>query len=159
MLTLLFSVFISAITHPLYVSMTDVTYNNSTKNLEISVRVFTDDFEVALRKHTTAKVDLTNPANEKFINEMINQYIQQNLQVKAGDKFLVMQYVGYEIQQESAWIYFELPLKVSPQSLSFVNKLMYDFSEKQINLIHVKLGSTESTLKRSYPETLFSFQF
>lgn len=159
MLNLFFSLFFVTFTHPLYISMTDVTYNNSTKNIEISVRIFTDDFEAVLRKQANTKIDLTNPADEKFINNMISTYVQQNLQIKTGDQILAMQYVGYEIEQESTWAYFEVPFNTEPKSFAFINKLLYDFSEKQINLVHVTIGKEENTLKRSYPETLFSFQF
>ena len=36
--------------------MTDIKYNPSDKDLEISVRIFTDDLENVLRKYTTTKV-------------------------------------------------------------------------------------------------------
>ena len=41
--------------------MTDVNFNNSTKELEISVRIFTDDFENTIAKYHQGKVDILHP--------------------------------------------------------------------------------------------------
>ncbi|HXL58320.1 MAG TPA: DUF6702 family protein, partial [Chitinophagaceae bacterium] len=43
--------------HPFFVSMTDINYNSKEKELEISVRIFTDDFENTLRKYHSTKID------------------------------------------------------------------------------------------------------
>ncbi len=159
MLSILITLLISTITHPLFISMTQVEYNSATKNIEVSVRVFTDDFESALRKNSSIKIDLTHPKDKKSIDEQINKYILNNLSMRVNGIDSRMQYVGYEIIQESVWAYFEAPVEKMPKALSMQNNILYDFSTKQINLVQVKIGKEERTEKRSYPENLFNFQF
>lgn len=159
MLSIIFSILLSGITHPLYISMTEVEYNSNTQNLEISVRIFTDDFESVLRKDALSKIDLSHPTDKKSINEQVKNYILHHLSIIADGKALGMQYVGYEINEESTWVYFETPIEKGPNMLSMQNKILYDFSTTQINLVHVKIGKNELTEKLSYPDYLFSFQF
>ena len=45
--------------HPFHVSTTEINHNTSDKTLEISCKVFTDDFESALTKQYHTKADLS----------------------------------------------------------------------------------------------------
>lgn len=60
--------------HPFFVSMTDIKYNPNDKDLEISVRIFTDDLENVLRKYTTTKVDILHPADQEQMNQEVYNY-------------------------------------------------------------------------------------
>ncbi len=159
MFSIIISLLITSISHPLFISMTEVEYNSSTQNLDISIRVFTDDFESALRKNDSTNIDLTHPKDKKNINENIKSYMLRNLSTSADGKAIEMQYVGYEIIEENTWVYFEAPVEKIPKDLSISNSIFYDFSTKQINLMHIKIGQEERTEKNSYPEKLFRFQF
>ena len=98
----------TGLVHPFYVSMTDINYNDNTRSLEISVRIFTDDFENTLRKYHTEKIDILHPANKEQMNNYVNEYIQQHLQIKLNDKAVKLNFIGYEQQSESIWTYFEV---------------------------------------------------
>src|SRR6478736_1106869 len=97
-----------ALIHPFFVSMTDINYNDNTRSLEISVRIFTDDFENTLRKYHQDKIDILHPANQEQMNAYVKDYIQQHLQMKVDDKTVQLSFVGYEQQSESIWTYFEV---------------------------------------------------
>ena len=63
--------------HPFYIAMTDINFNKQDKALEVSVRIFTDDFESALRKHHSGiNIDILYPANQEQGNgEMMKKGI------------------------------------------------------------------------------------
>ena len=46
--------------HPFFISMTEIEQDKTNNTLEISVRIFTDDFEKTIRQTYTGKVDLMN---------------------------------------------------------------------------------------------------
>ena len=50
--------------HPFYLSITEMKYNDKSKSLEISCKMFTGDLEDALKKTTNKSVDLIHPKNK-----------------------------------------------------------------------------------------------
>jgi hypothetical protein len=145
--------------HPFFVSMTDINYNDNTKALEISVRIFTDDFENALRKSHTGKIDILHPANQEQMNNYVSDYIQKHLQMSVNDKTAVLSFVGYEQQSESIWTYFEIKNVDKINKVNIVNSLLHDYNTNQINMLHIKVKDKEQSNKLNYPETTTLFSF
>ena len=103
------SVSLIALLHPFYVSVIDINHNIKEESVEMSIRIFTQDLEETLQKYSTAKIDMVHPTNKAVLDKQITDYIKQKLQLKINGQTVTMQYVGYEIQLESVWIYFEVP--------------------------------------------------
>lgn len=148
-----------SVVHPFYVSMTDIQYNMAHHALEISVRIFTDDFEGALRKTVPGKVDLIHPQDKNKMNEAVVNYITQHLQLQPNGKPAALSFVGYEQQEESTWCYFEISGVNSLQQLNIANSLLHDYNANQINMLHVKANGKEQSTKLDYPETAAKFSF
>ena len=149
----------TAVVHPFFVSMTDINYNENAKSLEISVRIFTDDFENTLRKYHTEKIDILHPADKEAMNGYVRDYIQQHLQLKINDKTVQLSFVGYEQQSESIWSYFEVNNVDTVNKVSIVNTLLHDYNTNQINMMHVKVKDKEQSEKLNYPEKEAVFGF
>ncbi|WP_051010163.1 DUF6702 family protein [Pedobacter agri] len=66
----------AGIKHPLHVSTTEVSFNQKDKTLEISCRIFSDDFESILAKNYKQKTDLSNPAMKNAMDEMVEKIHQ-----------------------------------------------------------------------------------
>ena len=103
------SISLIALLHPFYVSVIDINHNTKEESVEMSIRIFTQDLEETLQKYSTAKIDMVHPSNKAVLDKQITDYIKQKLQLKINGQNANMQYVGYEIQLESVWIYFEVP--------------------------------------------------
>lgn len=153
--TALFSIF-----HPFFISMTDVNYNNKSHELEISIRIFTDDFENVLRKqHSNTNIDIVHPSNPTQMNAFVNDYIQHHLSFQINGKPSVISFVGYEQQEESIWSYFEVKDVSSLQTITVLNTLLHDYNDGQINMIHIKANGKEQETKLDYPESKAEFVF
>jgi hypothetical protein len=149
----------TALIHPFFVSMTDINYNDNNKSLEISVRIFTDDFENTLRKYHQDKIDILHPANQEQMNVYVKDYIQQHLQMKVDDKAVQLSFVGYEQQSESIWTYFEVNKVDKVKKVEIVNNLLHDYNTNQINMMHIKVKGNEQSDKLNYPSTTALFLF
>ncbi|WP_153796131.1 DUF6702 family protein [Foetidibacter luteolus] len=145
--------------HPFYVSMTDINHNAKDQSLEISVRIFTDDFETTLHNNYKEKINLTNPANHAEMNRVVNDYIVKHLQLQANGKTVALSFVGFEQQSESTWTYFEVKGLTTLKNVTITNSLLHDYRKEQINMIHVKARGKEQSTKLDYPETQASFTF
>jgi hypothetical protein len=147
-----------ALLHPFYVSVIEIQHNANEKNLDISVRVFTEDMESVLRKSNT-QVDLVHPKDQNLNNQLINSYISSKLHISVDGKPCNIRYFGYELQQESVWCYFDIPNIPSFKKLDADCTLLYDFEKSQINIFHVKQNGTEKSFKLDFPKNKVSFDF
>jgi len=159
---ILFQWFIAAfvgLIHPFFVSMTDINYNNKEKELEISVRIFTDDLENTIHKYHSEKIDILHPPDIKQMNGFVNDYIEKHLQLQVNGSPVKMSFLGYEEQSESIWSYFEVKNISNVQSLNITYSLLHDYNANQVNMIHVKANDKEYSTKLDYPNTSASFSF
>src|SRR5205085_8073126 len=143
---ILFQCFLSAfvvLIHPFFVSMTDINYNRKEKELEISVRIFTDDLENTLRKYHSGNIDILHPADIKQMNGFVNDYIEKHLQLQVNGSPVQISFLGYEEQSESIWSYFEVKDINNVEKLSITNSLLHDYNTNQVNMIHVKANEKE----------------
>jgi hypothetical protein len=150
----IFSVF-----HPLYISVIDINHNAKDKALEISVRVFTDDFEATLKNYSHQKLDLTHPADKAAVEKIINNYLLTHLQIKADNKTVPLHFIGFEQQQESVWSYFEVPNTTSVKKIEVTTSILYDYQEKQINIIHAKVNGNEKSFRLDNPKNYAAFEW
>lgn len=145
--------------HPFYVSLIEIRHNEAEATAEISVRIFTDDLEQILRKQTNVPIDLVNPKNKAAVEAELSKYIRQKIQLTIDGKPSQMEYLGYEIQKESVWSYWEIPGLKTMKNLQADCNLLYDFVNLQTNIFHVKKGEKEWSRKLDYPETKLVFSF
>jgi hypothetical protein len=138
--------------HPYFISMTEIEQDKSTNTVEISVRIFTDDFEKTIRKTYTGKVDLLNNDEKVNSEKLIQQYIIKHLSLKVDGKVLNLKFDGFESEEGSIWSYFECPDIASIKTLEVNNTILYDYKEEQVNFIHVKAPGYDEPIKLDYPD-------
>ena len=145
--------------HPFHVSVIEINHNAADKTLEISCKIFTDDFEKVLAKNYKAKTDLTNPSNKAAMDTLIKKYILSHLSIKADGRLVSFQYLGFENESEAAYGYIEVENILSVKKIEVSTDIMYDLFDDQVNIIHTIVGGKRISNKLEYPnkETLFSF--
>ena len=145
--------------HPFYVSVIEIRHNETTAAVEISVRIFTEDLEQTLRKQTNSNIDLVYPKNKSVADKLVNDYIRKKIQLTINGKPCDMQYIGYEIQKESIWCYFEVPGITQMKTVDANCTLLYEFVNMQTNIFHVIKGKTEQSKKLDYPASHLQFSW
>lgn len=154
--SLILSSFLSFL-HPLFVSVVDIKHNAKNKNVEISIRIFTDDLESTLRKNYKQNVDLATGSAKADVNKVVSNYIQSKLHLTIDNKQQTLKYIGYEIQKESVWIYAELVDVTTIKTLNVNCNLLYEFQEKQSNIINATVNGIEKNYKLDYPNSIVTF--
>lgn len=148
-----------SIMHPFFVSMTDVKYNAGDKDLEISVRIFTDDLENVLRKYTSTKVDILHPGDQEQMNQEVFNYLKGKLRIQVNGTPVQFRFIGYEEKSESIWTYLEVDNVPLPNKIKIVNTILQDLTPDQINLMQVKVMDKTQNTKLSYPDAVWEFNF
>lgn len=147
------------IVHPLYVTVTEINHNAKDKTLEISCKIFTNDFEAALEKTAHVKTDLSEPKDKKAADKLVSEYIQKHFQVKVDGKSVVLEFVGSEKETDATWSYFQVSNIASVKKLEITNNLLYETFEGEINLLHVTVLGNRKSMKLNSPETSAVFEF
>jgi hypothetical protein len=145
--------------HPFFVSVIDMKHNVKDKNIEVSVRVFTDDLEAVLKKNYNITTDLSKQSNDPTVNSSIAKYLQSKMQVNIDGKPKLLKYIGYEIQKESAWIYVEMDDVATIKKMRINCNLLYDYQEKQMNIFNIKANGSEKNYKLDYPKNSVEFNW
>ncbi len=145
--------------HPFYVSVSEISYNATDKTLEISCKVFTDDFETTLKNATKLQVDLYKPKDSAQLESFISTYIQKHFQIKLDGKPIKMEYVGHELEEQSTWNYFQVTNIVAPKKIEIFNDIFHESFDKQINIMHVTVNGNRKSMKLDYPSTEAKFDF
>jgi hypothetical protein len=145
--------------HPFYISMTEINYNNKSKSLEVSVRLFTDDFEKTLRKNCNCKVDLLTKQDKKAMENLVNAYVLKHLQIKVNGQLQNLEFAGYQQEAESTWNYFQVKNVTQVGKMEITNSLLHDYREEQINMLHIMANGKEQSDKLDYPKSSYTITF
>ena len=88
--------------------MADIKYNAKTHHLNISIKLFINDIEEALKKTSTKSIDLLNPKNKLDMELELTNYIKQRFSIDVNLKPTKLNFIGYEREEDAIWIYFEV---------------------------------------------------
>ena len=145
--------------HPFHVSVIEINHNATDKTLEISCKIFTDDFEKVLAKNYKAKTDLINPPNKAAMDTLVKKYIFSHLSIKVEGRPVAIQYIGFENENEAVFSYIEMDNVSAVKKLDVSTNIMYDMFDDQVIIIHTVVGGKRIRNKLEYPnkETVFSF--
>jgi hypothetical protein len=145
--------------HPFFVSVTEIQHNSKAKTLEISCKIFSDDFEKTLRQNYKTHVDLLNPKDKAAMDTLVSAYIKQHLQISSDGKLPNLQYMGYETDQGAVWSYFQAENIAKIKTIDINNTLLFEYKKQQTNLLHVTVNGIRKSTRLNNPESKVSFQF
>ncbi|MEY4049431.1 MAG: hypothetical protein RL262_265 [Bacteroidota bacterium] len=148
-----------ALMHPFFISVIDINHNEKEAALEISVRTFTDDLEKMVNQENHSAIDFNNPAQKEKSDQLIKAYLTKKLSLVAGGTKCNLEYVGYEIQKESTWTYFEVKNIKELKQLNVVCDILAGISPEQINIIHVKTKGQRKSYELALPKNTTQFNF
>ncbi len=150
---LLLVFFFYAPMHPLHVSTTEMNFNSKEKSLEVSCRIFTDDFERILAKNYRTKTDLTKPEMHTAMDALVKKYLEAHLHYTINGKSVKASYIGFEIDHEATNVYLEIENISSLKSLNLNNTILYDLFDDQMNILHVENKGQRKSARTNYPAT------
>ena len=145
--------------HPLHLATVEIDHNAADKTLEITCKIFTDDFEKVLVQNYKTKVDLINPPDRKAMDSLVKKYIVSHLSVAVDDKHGNLSYLGFEKDAEAVYSYVQIENIASVKKVEVINKIMHDMFTDQINLMHVVVNGNRKSTKLDYPATAAKVEF
>ena len=109
-------------THKYYVSTSLFEYKEKMNTIQVTVRVFEDDFINALNTRYQKDLDLDSDLNEPENKQLISDYLLVNLGVVAENQKLKFNFLGSEEKNDTTALYIEFDIFNTKQRRDEIQK-------------------------------------
>jgi hypothetical protein len=128
--------------HDFHFSRTDARWNPDSQTVQTTVRVFTDDLELALRNHhelsEDVKIWLGDENEWALADSAIHAWLQAHLTVALDQSHVRWSWVGKEVELDVSYLYVESqPLPHHSGKWRTANTLLFSEFEDQVNEVHL----------------------
>ncbi|PJJ47913.1 DUF6702 family protein [Hymenobacter chitinivorans] len=135
----------AALAHAYHASIMEVRYNTQKQQLEISLKVFTDDFEKALSVGQPRSISFeTTPRAQ--VTQLTTELLRKSLafSTRPGET-LPLQLIGFEKDHEAHWLYLAVKLPKPTNTLLLRHKLLTETFADQMNIVNLDAGGKKQS--------------
>ena len=154
-LFILLIIIIVSAAHPFHVAITEVDYKENT--LQITHRLFIDDFEDGLKETFQKSFDLFGKTSDDSLRLYLNKYIKSNFTISNKNMALETKLIGFEKEEEVIYIYIE-SLNEKYKFLNIKNTILCKSFTDQSNIVHLKHDGEIQSLLLNNETTSGSFK-
>ncbi len=119
-------------THPIHTTLAQISYDSASRAIGVSLRVFADDFGVAVGRHSRVPpgADDAVPAAAAYA------YVQSAFSLAdAAGKRIVLEGCGVRRAGAVVWICLRAPAPHRPRGLRVLSALLFEVHDDQVNLV------------------------
>ena len=122
--------------HKFYTSLARVEYNEAGRSVEVTLRVFADDLELALGRRAGRAVKLDR---EGEAERLVPDYLRDTFVIRNRDgEVKTLKWVGLELRAGVAWIYVEAEMPEGLAGARLRDHLLFELFEGQVNTVSVR---------------------
>lgn len=131
--------------HKYYISVTQVNYIKEKKSLQITSRIFIDDFENALKDKYDDNLVLAGDDEPKIVDSFIEKYLKEKLTIKINNENVNISYLGKEYDGDIMRCYLEVENVNNIKSIEISNQVLFDMYKAQQNIVKTKINSKQKS--------------
>ena len=141
--------FVQATIHPYYVSTLEIDYRPDRAALQITMRVFTDDWQLMLNTHYDKSLRLDPDTDEEQMVIHSTDYLLQYLELNLNDTYVNPSVLGREYHDDQLVLYLEVMGVVELQTLAVSNRILFAELEGQQNIVRIKTPTKRKSFLQS----------
>lgn len=143
--------------HAFHASISSVVYNPRSAHLEVTIKLFTEDLESALKKRYHKDFYLENGTGGPA--DSIEKYILQQFKVEQCYKNPQTQFIGYETEYDLTFVYLEISGAQFNPSFSITNTTFFELFDDQSNIVTIDWNNQRKSafLKPGKPNETLQF--
>jgi len=126
--------------HKFYLSLTDITYIEKEKSVQIIMNVFMDDIELAVNKKYNVDLQLSTKKEFKNADDYFEKYLNEFFKIKINDKQFPYKYLGKEYDGDIVYFYLEISNINQIKNIEISNKVLVKEFNNQQNIVKVTVG-------------------
>lgn len=125
--------------HAFHLSKCLIEYNSRESAIQISLHLFIDDTEEALRRQGIDKLFICTDKEAESAEQHLGAYLTKHLRLEIDGKQLVPEFLGKEVTEDylGMWCYLEITGVDKVQELVITNEVLMDTFDDQKNLVNV----------------------
>ncbi len=130
--------------HPIHVSVTNIDLDPEKGTVDLSVKIFADDFQDLILHHYSVQLRITEQENPDEQIETVNRYIWDALQMEINGKGTAgLQFVDSRVNEGAIWLHYRYEYHGRIRKVRISNTLMLDAFDDQTNLLIVAYGNRQ----------------
>ena len=144
---LLLSLCAFATAHKFYVSVTNVNYSEKDSALQITSRIFIDDFEAVLQERYGFEAHLATDKESKEANAYVEKYLRAKFAVEVDGANTSYTFIGKKYETDVMICFIEVPDVdlTETTSIQIENEVLTDIFEEQQNIVHFKIDGQKKS--------------
>lgn len=131
--------------HKYYISLTQIDFIEEKQSVQITTRIFIDDFESLLRERYDETITLAGNDEPKTTDTYIGRYLKEKIKIKINNGDAKLTFIGKEYDQDIIRCYLEIEHVNSIESFEISNKVLFDLFEEQQNIVKTKINSKQKS--------------
>lgn len=144
--------------HPIHVSVSNVDLDPVAGKVELSVKIFADDFQDLILHKYGVQLNLVEQEDPGDKISAVNEYIQEALQlVFNGKETADLQFVDAELNEEAIWLFYRYEHPGKIRKVDIVNRIMLEKFKDQTNLMIVTFNEKQNGYRLDNKTTELSF--
>jgi len=126
--------------HALHLSRCMMEYNSGAQALQMSMHIFLDDLEEALRLDGVDGLYLCTDKESEDANQHLQAYLEKNFVVVIDGQQHAFNFIGKEVSDDllGVWCYLEIPNLQPMGELSIEYNVLMELYDDQKNIVHIK---------------------
>lgn len=142
----LFLLLLSFTKHEEYYSLTNIQYKENEKSLQITMKLFTNDLELAMYQYYDKHLEIGTEREMKETNALLEKYLKLKFNLSVEGKLLHYHWVGKEIEKDQVFIYLEIKDIDKFKKIQIQNSILIETFPSQENIVKVKAFNTYKSL-------------
>ena len=137
-LGILLVLLVSGFYHPVHVSVSTVDMDLKTGKINLSIKLFSDDFETIVNHKYNTDLALSRQVDPGDDIKYINEYIKSAFSMAInGEDIDELDFERQEMNEQAIWLFYTYVYEKKIQTVHIVNLLMNDLYQDQTNLVIV----------------------
>ena len=133
-----------AAAHKYYTSLARVEYNAAEKTVEITLRIFADDLELALTRRAGGEVRLDRTEGAE---RLVLAYLRDTFELRNREgEGKALKWVGMELRAGVAWLYVEAEMPEGLAGARLRDHVLCELFAGQVNTVSVRYPGARGDL-------------
>jgi hypothetical protein len=130
--------------HPIHVSVTEITWDEKERELEIIARIFVDDLETSIRKaNDQPELKLLGSSTD----QLVWRYLESRFGISLEGRAQKLKYLGHEIEGDAILCYIQVSNVKKWKEIDVMNNIITELYDDQSNLVHVTVNEKVKSLR------------
>ncbi len=131
--------------HKHYISLTKIDYIKEKNTVQITMKFFLDDIEVALENRIQQPMELASKDENELADKYLESYVRQKFKIWINEKEMIYSYLGKEYENNEVFFFLELENIDQINSIEVENSMLFETFEEQQNYIKLNLENVQKT--------------